>query len=347
MYLRGLKEGGVIFALPDRLDTLTVETAFLRNNKHFVLFCLAVFYGLRAYSLVDVAATGDWSDAGTWQSNTAPASGDTLVIPGGVTVTVDCNCGTYASMHIVVYGTLDFPGGRKINLSSNGLIDVYPGATISGANPGDKIIIDGSTVWDGGDPDIEGPSTCGSSGCETNTALPVELLGFRCAADGTALRFTWETASEVQNDFFTLSRSADLERWEEVGIIRGAGYSKAVMYYEFFLFSIDSRKPYYRLSQTDFDGHSKHVATLIYRQNSDRLRVFPNPSDGVVNIEIPEGSGIERVFIYGADGRLRFEQPVWPQEQVSYVRLEIDAPGVYHVQVKGAGIVYTQVLLIQ
>lgn len=325
-----------------------MEAPFLRNYKPFILFCLAISYGIRAYSAVDVATTGDWSDAGTWQSNTAPASGDTLLIPDGVTVTVDCNCGTYANMHIIVYGTLHFPGGRKINLSANGLIDVYPGAIISGATPGDKIIIDGATVWNGNDPDIEGPSTCGSSGCEANTTLPVELLGFRCTADGAALRFTWETASEVQNDFFTLSRSADLEHWEEAGIIEGAGYSREVIHYEFFLFGIDDRKPYYRLSQTDFDGRSKHLATLIHRQNSDQLRIFPNPSDGVVSIEIPAGSDFERILIYGADGRLRFEQTVRPQEQTGYVRMEIGVPGVYHMQAVGTGTgAASQVLIIQ
>ncbi len=95
-----------------------------------------------------------------------------------------------------------------------------------------------------------------SSGSELNI-LPITLLHFAAAVTPEKLvRTDWRTATEINNDFFTVERSGDGFNFQAVGTISGAGNSTGVLDYAFV---DDDPKPgitYYRLRQTDFDGTS-------------------------------------------------------------------------------------------
>ena len=84
--------------------------------------------------------------------------------------------------------------------------------------------------------------------------LPIELLAFEGKCEGTAVVLRWVTASETNNDHFTLERSADGISWETLAMLPGAGNSTVERYYSF-----NDNQPlpgigFYRLTQTDFDG---------------------------------------------------------------------------------------------
>lgn len=48
------------------------------------------------------------------------------------------------------------------------------------------------------------------------STLPIELLDFEVHNDGTAVLLEWSTATERNNDFFTVERSPDLGSWTTV-----------------------------------------------------------------------------------------------------------------------------------
>jgi hypothetical protein len=97
------------------------------------------------------------------------------------------------------------------------------------------------------------PFTIGSNG--PGNVLPITLLSFtaRATPAGT-VETAWTTASEVNNDFFTVERSRNGNQWEAVGHIEGAGNSTTVLNYTFTDDAPHSGSSYYRLRQTDFDG---------------------------------------------------------------------------------------------
>jgi hypothetical protein len=84
--------------------------------------------------------------------------------------------------------------------------------------------------------------------------LPVELVDFSARAVGDEVQVNWSTASEINNDYFTLERSTDGENFEPIQQLDGAGNSTELIYY-----ACVDKEPlpgvsYYRLRQTDYDG---------------------------------------------------------------------------------------------
>jgi hypothetical protein len=87
------------------------------------------------------------------------------------------------------------------------------------------------------------------------SALPIELISFDGVNNGSSNLLYWLTASEHNNNYFTLERSNDGENWEEVTKIVAAGQSTQELSYSYSdeTFSRNMIN-YYRLSQTDYDG---------------------------------------------------------------------------------------------
>lgn len=312
---------------------------------------LVSVFPVLGYGAIDTASNGTWNSSGTWSSGTTPGSNDTLYIPAGVTVNVNCNCGTYSNMHIIVFGTLNFPGGRKINLSSNGLVDVYTGGTITGSNNGDKINIDGSSVWTGSQADINGPSSCNSSGCNSNPTLPVELLWFNGAfsANGEAVILKWATATETSNDYFTVEASVDRENWGMVGFVKGYGNTTEMQQYEVRLDARDVQPlSYFRLNQTDFNGQQEALGIIaVEKKNlSESVRVYPNPSSGEVSIQAGPGVRYQRVLLMTSDGRLVLDQRINGSD-MSVHTVRVNKPGVYSLRLyNDQAMIFQEMLVI-
>jgi len=84
--------------------------------------------------------------------------------------------------------------------------------------------------------------------------LPIELLSFKGRPEKDRVMLSWETATETNNDYFTIEKSLDGVSWEPIGTVPGAGTSLFTNTYEFPDFHPDIGTNYYRLSQTDYDG---------------------------------------------------------------------------------------------
>ena len=129
--------------------------------------------------------------------------------------------------------------------------------------------------------------TLGST-TETN-ALPVELITFQAEAQEKAVLLTWETASEINNDFFEVQRSIDGQAFEKIGEVAGQGSNNEAHYYQFIDKQPLEGTVYYRLKQVDYDGmydYSELVAVeWIYSETTEiapapDVLMFPNPSEG-------------------------------------------------------------------
>lgn len=92
-------------------------------------------------------------------------------------------------------------------------------------------------------------------GQSSGGSLPIKLIYFTAKPDGDAVNLEWATAAEVNNNFFTIERSVDGEHFEALLTKQGAGNSTENLYYS----AVDEHPmegySYYRLKQTDFDGH--------------------------------------------------------------------------------------------
>lgn len=121
-------------------------------------------------------------------------------------------------------------------------------------------------------------------GMGTEVPLPIELLSFSAECSNQNIIISWITASEINNHFFTIERSAKGVNFKNIGIVTGAGNSSQTVHYTF-----EDSEPidgisYYRLKQTDFDGkfeYSKIIAVENCKESSMELSIYPNPSNGI------------------------------------------------------------------
>ncbi|MCB9361618.1 MAG: hypothetical protein H6587_11310 [Flavobacteriales bacterium] len=105
------------------------------------------------------------------------------------------------------------------------------------------------------------------------STLPVNLLAFGGDVKNNVNTLTWETANEVNNDYFVLERSNDGEYWQKVAVVQGGGSTNITSFYQFDDQNFQKKAiNYYRLTQVDFNGMQKIIGliNLDNRKNSSK-----------------------------------------------------------------------------
>ncbi len=100
------------------------------------------------------------------------------------------------------------------------------------------------------------PKTGFGDEIEILSVLPIELIYLRAEANQkrAQVEVSWATASEKDNDFFTIERSKDGLRFHEIATVLGAGTHVGRLEYTHTDITPFDGDSYYRLKQTDFDG---------------------------------------------------------------------------------------------
>lgn len=87
--------------------------------------------------------------------------------------------------------------------------------------------------------------------------LPIELLYFTVKSNNYYNKLIWETASESNNDYYTIYHSGEVIDWEIIDHLKGCGScSNSSKYTYLHKWEIPGIH-YYKISQTDYDGKVK------------------------------------------------------------------------------------------
>lgn len=124
-------------------------------------------------------------------------------------------------------------------------------------------------------------------GAGSEVSLPIDLLSFKGQCENNEVILNWQTASEKNNDYFTIERSIDTETWEVIGTKDGAGNSNEIRNYDL-LDPKPLEKAYYRLKQTDINGnfdYSKPIFVKCDQEKALQPLIYPNPSSGLLSIQ--------------------------------------------------------------
>lgn len=115
------------------------------------------------------------------------------------------------------------------------------------------------------------------AGCGTGNPFPIELLSFEAERRDEQVVLNWATASENNNDFFTIERSQDGFQFEEIQKVASLGNSQQKRAYQ----TIDAQPlqgaNYYRLKQTDLDGQFSYSHTVLVAFYTGEVEIYPNP----------------------------------------------------------------------
>lgn len=171
--------------------------------------------------------------------------------------------------------------------------------------------------------------------------LPIELLHFTATPAGNTVALEWQTASETNNDFFTLERADHNLHFQAIAQIEGAGLSTAIQTYRW----VDTQplrgESYYRLRQTDFDGqHSFSPLVAVYLPYAEQtLRLAPNPASEFVNLtlQIPsENPEPLEVAVFDLLGKMVIQQKFSVNTGTNQLQLQTGLlpAGLYLLQVR-------------
>ncbi|HYV91368.1 MAG TPA: T9SS type A sorting domain-containing protein [Chitinophagales bacterium] len=118
--------------------------------------------------------------------------------------------------------------------------------------------------------------------------LPIQLISFSGEAKNDKVMLNWNTASELNNAYFTIGRSDDGTSFIPIITEKGAGVStQSLSYLAYDLHPLQG-KNFYRLSQTDYNGTTIVFQTIEVTMGNPPVKIptlFPNPTSGVVHIE--------------------------------------------------------------
>ena len=120
--------------------------------------------------------------------------------------------------------------------------------------------------------------------------LPIELVNFEATVneEDYSVQLDWQTATEIDNDFFTIEKSKDAQDWIAIKRIEGAGNSSERLSYSVVDPSPYSGTSYYRLKQTDYDGqftYSNIRAVNMTALVMDAIKIYPNPGRDFITLE--------------------------------------------------------------
>ena len=145
-------------------------------------------------------------------------------------------------------------------------------------------------------------------------SLPIHLNYFTARLNQGIVNLSWSTATEVNNNFFTVERSKDGESFEALFTRPGAGNSTTTLNY-----SAKDTRPlqgysYYRLKQTDFDGHYTYSRVETIKNGTGSINdagqleiksISPNPfTDNFRLTFLVKDAGLVDLTIMSTSGQL-------------------------------------------
>ncbi len=124
------------------------------------------------------------------------------------------------------------------------------------------------------------------------TTLPIHLLSFTAKAVGHDVLLEWSTATEQNNDHYTIEKSRDGQSFEEVVRVNGAGNSVSTQSYDAVDHHPYTGESYYRLKQTDTDGAYTYSDLVPVTVDAPvELVVWPNPIGNGQVLSLPPDAG--------------------------------------------------------
>ena len=144
--------------------------------------------------------------------------------------------------------------------------------------------------------------------------LPIEILYFTAKPLNNRVELDWVTATETNNNYFTIEKSKDGVNFEFLQKVNSEalnGNSTTNLNYKTYDLNPYSGVNYYRLKQTDFNGNYKY--TSIAQVNFDTrsfVFVFPNPAVNNIFVNVSTDYDNTTAKIMDALGREVLSQTI-------------------------------------
>lgn len=137
---------------------------------------------------------------------------------------------------------------------------------------------------------------------------PVELIDFNATFSDDAISIDWQTAAELNNDFFSIQKSIDGRNFENIAHVKGSGTTSKQNNYTFQDTDLNSELMYYKLIDTDLDGNEREIAQTVVSLldlNMTPTEVYMYSNRLYINA--PEATNFE-IELYDINGKFVFKK---------------------------------------
>ena len=183
--------------------------------------------------------------------------------------------------------------------------------------------------------------------------VAVELLSFSGSVENDGDLLRWVTASEFNNDFFTLEHSVDGINYAVIATLEGAGTSTTANTYSELYKDAAAGTNYYRLSATDFDGSVNTYAPITLVRGELGLgfvNLFPVPATDVLNVSFTSVKNAPvKMEVYNIAGKLINILDVDATQGVNQATINVSgyAAGTYFMSINDGDAVTTTRFVVE
>lgn len=182
-----------------------------------------------------------------------------------------------------------------------------------------------------------------SAACQS---LPVRWQDIALRQQAKTTILSWSVAEQVNNDYFTVERSADGQTFTELARVAATSANN----YDLTDPDPLSGYSFYRVKQTDYDGRYSYSPTVSSRRAYTELRLYPNlvRSGQTVTLELPDAmsDGKATISFLDQSGRNVRQETRFLSEVLQLETTGLSA-GVYLVNLRNEQLNWTGRLVIR
>lgn len=171
----------------------------------------------------------------------------------------------------------------------------------------------------------------------TSTTLPVSFVSFGAMPLREKVKLYWTTASEDNCKEYVVERTVNFKDYIDIGRVKGAGHSTALLNYKLFDESPAEGNSYYRIKQIDFNGNVDYTKLVAVRFSvgGPELSIVPNPATEKASLVYNAAGSFPSVLkITDMQGQLVMSREFISKEGTNQYSLDMNqlAKGIYSAQ---------------
>lgn len=284
--------------------------------RYFILICATLLSIKLAAGCTLPGESYQWgfSNLDNYISNNCGSAPVNIIIPTNATISLKNNdpwdLTSYGAISITIEGSgsLKFNGTDELTMAAGGLIiinDITNSSALSlSGNAAINRISIGSNLYagkhfseiilDGGAPMLSG--------------LPIELIDFYTYTnENNDVKLIWETASEIDNQYFEIEHSLNGIDFKTIGRVEGNGTTNFNQKYNYVHLNPSIGDNYYRLKQLDSNMSFEYFNVISQMVKAEKAFQVKINSLRLLSIEMNQPG---KLVVYNMIGQTVFEDVI-------------------------------------
>lgn len=177
----------------------------------------------------------------------------------------------------------------------------------------------------------------------SNQVLPVTMVNYELISAGNQYTLQWETADEIDLDYFLVETSPDLKSIQSIHREPAIGHAKNEYQYQG---SIQSALIYIRLTAVDLDGTKQHFPWKSIQSQTIEPKWYPNPSRQSVFASWSEPFDPHKIKVFDQHGKTVTHRLILGAGQ-HQLELSGHSPGIYFIHYQSGTQNIVQKIILQ